>query len=131
MGTPIYRLTKTSRWGPNQQSALLSVDRPVDRPTVGFPTVEPPVDRSLDTESRHSLPVDRPVDRGLFQRAELSSGRPGWSTSPPAKQAVHVLCTSVDRPVDQQKAKTVFFRDQKFVIFPSIKSHKISKNLQK
>ena len=47
-----------------------------------------------------------PVDRGHFQRAELSGGRPGRSIGPPAKQAVHVLCTSVDRPIDRPLARS-------------------------
>ena len=50
----IYRARKTSRWGLTE----LSVDRPVDRPTIIFQTVEPSVDRS--------------VDRGQIQRASLS-----------------------------------------------------------
>jgi len=39
MGTPLYRLTKTSRWG-SKSAVCTAVDRP---PTVGFSTVEPPV----------------------------------------------------------------------------------------
>jgi len=35
----IYRFPKTSRWGPTQQEILLSVDRPVDQPTVIFLTI--------------------------------------------------------------------------------------------
>ena len=101
--------SKTSRCRPSQQSGLLAVDRSVDRPTVRFLTVGPAVDRSvdrgLDTESRSSLPVNRPVGRGQIQRAELSGGRPGRSTGPPAKQGVHVLCTSVDHPVDRPIAR--------------------------
>ena len=44
--------SKTSRCRPSQQSALLSVDRSVDRSTVRFLTVGPAVDRGPDTESR-------------------------------------------------------------------------------
>ena len=47
----------------------LSVDRPVDRPTVIFQTVvlsvDWSVDRGQDTESTALCPVDRSVDRGL------------------------------------------------------------------
>ena len=42
--------------------------------------VDWPVDQDLDTKSKSSLPVDRPVDRGQIQRAGLSGGRPGRST---------------------------------------------------
>ena len=38
-GTPFYRLPKTNRCRPTQQLMLLSVDRPVYRPTVKFLTV--------------------------------------------------------------------------------------------
>ena len=45
----------------------LPVDRPVDRPTVIFMTVvatgRPPGRPGLETESKGSLSVDRPVDR--------------------------------------------------------------------
>ena len=58
----IYRLRKTSRWGLSD----LSVDRPVDRPTVIFQTVVPSVDRS--------------VDRGQIQRASLSVRSTAGST---------------------------------------------------
>ena len=93
MGTPLYRHPKTSHWGPNQQLMLLSVDRPVDRPTVKFLTVEPAVDRPVDrgtgTESRALC-----RSTGAFQRAEALCSRPSRSTGPPAVLA----CTSVDRP---------------------------------
>ena len=116
-----------------QSAADAAVGRPADRPpTVGFFTVEPPVDRpvdrGLDTDSRSSLPVDRPVDRGQiqracslpvdrpvdrdqFQRAKLSGGRPGRSTGPPAYKACAHSCASVDRPVDRQKARSLYLRD--------------------
>ena len=80
MGTPFYRLQKSTRWKPTQQLWL-----PLGRlPTVRFlivgPAVDRPVDRGLDTESRalcrstaqstkaifreqNSLAVDRAVDR--------------------------------------------------------------------
>ena len=91
----------------------LSVDRPVDRPTVRnltvVPAIDRPVDRGLDTESRLSV-----RSTGAFQRAEALCGRPGRSTGPPARTGVHVCARrstdSVDRlqarstgPVDRQK----------------------------
>jgi len=94
-----------------QSAADAAVGRPADRPpTVGFFTVEPPVDRpvdrGLDTDSRSSLPVDRPVDRGQIQSAELSGDRPGRSTGPPAKQGRARLCTIVDRLVDRSLSRS-------------------------
>jgi len=59
----------------------LSVDWPIDRPTVIFQTVEPSVDRGQDTESQSLCPVDRPVDRGLSREQSSLDGRPGRSTS--------------------------------------------------
>jgi len=46
--TPFYRVQKYSCWGPEQAQNGLSVDRPVDQPTVKFLTigaVGPPPDR--------------------------------------------------------------------------------------
>ena len=43
---PFYRVQKYSRWGQTCSQDDLSVDRPVDRPTVIFLTVVPPVDRA-------------------------------------------------------------------------------------
>ena len=101
--TAPYKLApKTSRWG---QLSRNSYCRLTDRPTVRFLTIVPsvnrPVDRGLDIESRSSLPVDRPVNRGQIQRAELSGGRPSRLTGPPAKQAVHVYAHRSTRLVDQ------------------------------
>ena len=90
----------------------LPVDRPVNRPNGHFydrcASGRPSGRPGLDTESSSSLPVDRPVDRGHFQRAELS----GRSTGPPAHGCVHVCaCQSTDRstgPVDRQTARSNF-----------------------
>ena len=83
------------------------ISLPVDRPTVIFMTVVPPVDRPINqaqNQRADSLPVDRPVDRGHFQRAELS-GRTGppahgcvlsGRTGPPAHGCMHV-CGRLDR----------------------------------
>ena len=98
-------------------AAWSAVGRPPGRPANGrfltvVPAVDRPVDRGLDTERSSSLPVERPVDRGHFQRAELSGSRPGWSTGPPSKQAVHVCARRstdlwhgrpCDRPAEGQK----------------------------
>ena len=107
---PIYRARKLAVGSQND----LSVDRPVDRPTVRFLTVEPAVDRPGRPRPGYRkqalCPVDRP-DRplpgtenrvlcrstGAFQRAEAL-----WrSTDPvdrPSSQAgVHVCaCRSTD-----------------------------------
>ena len=70
----------------------LPVDRPngqiSDRCAFGRPPGRP----GLHTESSSSLPVDRPVDRGYFQVAELSSR----STGPPAWLRAHSV--HVGRP---------------------------------
>ena len=73
----------------------LSVDRPVDRPTVIFQTVVPSVDRSVDrgqdTESKSLCPVDRSIDRGLSREQSSLDGRPGRSTG----HLPELACTSV------------------------------------
>ena len=92
---------------------LLSVNRPVDRPTVRFLTVVPPVDRpidrGLDTESRSSLPVDRPINQDRIPRAELSGGRLARSFGHPAKQAVHVCAHLSPGPVDRQQRQLLIW----------------------
>ena len=95
---PIYRVWKTSRWG----LSGLSVDRPVDRPTVIFLTVVPSVDRSVDrtsgTESR--LSAGRPSrSTEAFQRAKLS-GRSTVPVDRPSSQTCARLCTSRGRPAE-------------------------------
>ena len=64
-------------------------------------TVEPPVDRpvdwSLETDSRSSLPVDR----GHFQRADALGGRPTRSTGFPANWLVHICAHRSTGPVDR------------------------------
>ena len=98
---PFYRARKTSRWGLTE----LSVDRPVDRPTVIFQTVEPSVDRSVDrgqdTESKSLCPVDRSVDRGLSREQSSLDGRPGRSTGPPARTGMHVCARRSTGSVDR------------------------------
>ena len=83
---------------------------PVDRPNSHFydhcASGRPPSRPGLDIESSSSLSVDRPVDWGHFQRAELSGRSTARSTGPPAQAA----CTSCARrstgPVDQQTARS-------------------------
>ena len=106
-GTPIYRPPKSRRWVPNQQSGLLAVDRPVDRPTVRFLTVESAVDRCL----ANGPAVDRPVDQAISREQRHSDGRPALGRAR--------LCTSVDRygrptsdSVDRPVDRAIF-REQK------------------
>ena len=99
----------------------LSVDRPVDRPTVRILTVVPavdrPVDRGLDTESRLSVRSTGPVDRGFPE--SRSSLRSTGSVDRPSSQNWHArLCTLVDRvgrptpsPIDRQKPDRTLYRD--------------------
>ena len=140
----------------------LPVDWPVDRPTVKNSTVEPsgrlpgqpcqnqkatalwPVDRPVDradTESRALCRSTGSVDRGHFQRVELSGRSTARSTGPPAQAA----CTScarrstrpVDRlllqstgPVDRQTARSNFKGLKTWVFhfnLNPIKSHKFHK----
>ena len=81
----------------------LSVDRPVDQPTVRFLTVEPSVDRGQDTESTALCPVDRSVDRGLSREQSSLDGRPGRSAGPPARTGVHVCARRSTGSVDRLK----------------------------
>ena len=76
MGAPIYRLRKTSRWGPNQQLTLLTVDRPVDRQRSIFRQLGRSVDRPVDRLQGNGLAVDRPIDRAISREQALSGGRP-------------------------------------------------------
>ena len=94
-------LKKTSRWSQDG----LSVDRPVDRPTVRNLTVVPAVDRGLDTESRLSVRSTGPVDQGFPEsRSSLAVDRVGR----PALQYC-LACTtssSVDRSGRPAEART-------------------------
>ena len=70
--------SKTSRWQSEKARFALPVNRPVDRPTVIFLTVVPPVDPPVD---RAKPSVDRPVDRPAPESWVLLVGRPafyGW-----------------------------------------------------
>ena len=87
----------------------LSVDRPVDRPTVIFQTVVPsvdrPVDRGKDTESKLSVrSAARPPGRpGPFQRAELSGRSTGSVGRPSCRTGVHVCARRSTGSVDRLK----------------------------
>ena len=93
---PIYRARKTSRWSPGG----LSVNRPVDRPTIIFQTVEPSVDRSVDRARIQSASLSVrsttrsteafPESRALWTVDRL--GRPALQPDWRAR-----LCTLVDR----------------------------------
>ena len=74
-GSPFYRLLKCDHWRPTQQTGLLSVDRPIDRPTVRFLTVVPAVNRPIDRCLANDPAVDRPVNRAISREQRLSGGR--------------------------------------------------------
>ena len=106
----------------------LSVDRPVDRPTVRILTVEPA--------------VDRPVDRGTGAESRSSLRSTGSVDRPSSRPGVHVLCMSVDRlgrltssSVDRSgrpaEARELNSGNENVDILIEIKSHKFTKNLQK
>jgi len=85
--TPFYRVTKTSRWGSIPRPDDLSVDRPVDRPTVIFQTV-----------GVAGQPPSRPhPGHWLIGRPKLEPGRPSSRLGPHPESK---LSGSVDRPVD-------------------------------
>jgi len=96
--TPTKDKTKYSRWQPVCRLCLLSVDQAGRPPTVEFSTtgkaVDQTVDRSSQTESDHSLSVDRTGRPEQTESSALSVGRPERSTD------VHNAhwCMSVDRP---------------------------------
>jgi len=60
--TPFYRVQKYGLWGPEQAQNGLSVDRPIDRLTVRFLTIEA-VDRPGGRAPQGNLPVGRPPNR--------------------------------------------------------------------
>ena len=76
-----------------KNKTALPVDWAVDRPTVIIMTVEPPVDRKLETESR-ALCWSTGWSIGAISREQkLSGGRPTRSIGPPAwlrARLVHV-----------------------------------------
>ena len=90
---PFYRVQKYSCLGSKPRSDDLSVDRPIDRPTVIF-TVGVVGRPHLGLD----LSVDRSVDRGKIQRAKLS-GR-STEASPKSERS-----GSVDRPVDRPSSQ--------------------------
>ena len=110
---PIYRPQKYSRWGPTQQETLLSVNRPVDRQRSDFRPLGKAVDRSVDQKLGYDLAFYRPVDRSHLQREEALWRSTVRSTGPWPCTFVHVsrlTSGSVDRAVDQQKARNRFLR---------------------
>ena len=73
---PIYRPKKYSRCRAYQLLMLLSVDRPVDLPTVKFLTVATCQSTARSTVPRFRPPVDRPVDRGQIRSTGLLASWP-------------------------------------------------------
>ena len=60
--TPIYRVQKMSRWAQFSGQIDLSIDRPVDRPTVIFQIIGV-TDRLPGRPYPGQRPIGRPVDR--------------------------------------------------------------------
>ena len=131
---------KSARWQAGKGRNALLVDRLVDRSTVIFMTVEPPLDHPVDrTWIQRADALCRSTARstGASSRKQSSLavdrvGRPATSLHCHAR-----LCTSVnwtgppnstllDRPVDRQKARSNNNRDKKLIFLSSIKSHKIT-----
>ena len=83
--TPLYRPPNSSPWGPTQQEILLSVDRPVDRPTVKFMTVAACRSTAWSIDLR-LWPIGR---------------SPGRSRPDPESKALSTIDQSVDRPSSQ------------------------------
>ena len=132
----------------------LPVDRPVDRPTVKFLTVEPtgrlPGRPGLDPESNGSLAGRPPGRPDLDTESRLSVRSIARSTGgfsreqsslavdrPPQLGCVHTLCTSVDWPgrpptatVDRSgrpaDSQSRHYRTLKLGFLSLIKSHKIT-----
>jgi len=126
MGSPFYRLHKTSRWRPNQQPGLLSVDRPVDRPTVKFLTVGPAVDRVLDTESR-ALYRSTARSTGAISREQnsLAVDRVGRPALQPNKPCTFCARRSTARSsglcfLEQSPEPLICPLQQKFLVIKSV-----------
>ena len=103
--------TEYSRWQPVQQTFLLPVDRAGRLSTIGFPTVRKAVDRSSQTESEHSLSVDRnkqrallflPVDRCIHMHIGRPAGRPE------ARAVLSVCSGRPSRSTDREFALSVW-----------------------
>ena len=133
----IYTLSKSARW----QLAKGRIALPVDRPTVIFMTIEPPVDRPVDrklkTENRALCRSTGLSTRAIFREQKLSGGRPTRSTGLPAKTTVHVRARrstgAVDRLLRRSTVRSTGRRQVKLFlgiknlgILTSIKSHKIT-----
>ena len=83
----------------------LPVDQAVDRPTVIFMTVEPPVDQPLDrrleTESKALCRSTGRSTGAISREQKLSAGRPTRSIGLPAKTIVHICARRSTGPVDR------------------------------
>ena len=93
----IYNLKQFCSLAAGKGIFALPVDRPVDRPTVIFMTVVPPVDWAWKQRVTALCPVDHPIDRNWLQRAELSAGRPGPF---PESITLWMVDRLVDRPTN-------------------------------
>ena len=117
---------KSACWQPENDKTALPIDRPVDRLTVIFMTVVPPVDRPVDRDWIQRVTALGRSTRAIFRmQSSLAVDRP---TSHYCRAC---LCTSVDRPVDRQKARSSILGFKNLVIYlqlNSIKSHKFHKN---
>ena len=91
---PTKDKTKYSRWQLVSRHCLLSVDRAGRPPTVRFPTVGKAIDRMVDrcsqTESDHSLSVDRTGRPEQTDSSALSASRLGRSIDVHTCTLVHV-----------------------------------------
>ena len=81
---------------PGKAQIVLLVDRPVDRPTVIFLTVVPPVDRAKD----HGRPPGRPAPtREWGDLSRLTARSTGQTTWPLCTSRAHRSTGTVDRPL--------------------------------
>ena len=92
-----------SRWQPEKVSFDLPVNRPVDRPTVIFLTVEPPVDCTVDRSQRHIGCRLTARSTGTTRELGSCSRSTAWLTGllgwPCARPREHRSTSLVDRPL--------------------------------
>ena len=100
---PFYRVQKYSRCGQICRPDDLSVDRPVDRPTVIFLTVGAAGRPPSRPHPGHGLLVDRPVDRDKIQRAKLSGRSTTRSTGARSREWTLWISRPPGRPALKQR----------------------------
>ena len=71
----------------------------------------PPGRPNLWNRESESLPVDRPVDRGISREQTSLDGRLGRSTGPPARTGVHVCARRSTAPVDRLQPQSTWSVD--------------------